>query len=185
MMAACDPRHGRYLTVAAMFRGRMSMKEVDEQMLNVQNKNLTSPMKVLELFFKLLNAQDKLLRATLYSHIVNDIKNVNAKHKNNKVNTVLQNYMFSMLSDSCTIAAKMSLDIMIELYLKNIWNDTKTVNVMVTACTSKIVKVRVAALKFFLGSDVPQEDDEDNGDSDSEDEVAAAKKLAAACQVSK
>ncbi|KAI8497709.1 Tubulin beta-4A chain [Branchiostoma belcheri] len=39
MMAACDPRHGRYLTVATMFRGRMSMKEVDEQMLNVQNKN--------------------------------------------------------------------------------------------------------------------------------------------------
>ncbi|XP_072096682.1 tubulin beta-4B chain-like isoform X1 [Mobula birostris] len=41
MMAACDPRHGRYLTVAAIFRGRMSMKEVDEQMLNVQNKNST------------------------------------------------------------------------------------------------------------------------------------------------
>merc|ERR1712027_64133 len=39
MMTACDPRHGRYLTVAAVFRGRMSMKEVDEQMLNVQNKN--------------------------------------------------------------------------------------------------------------------------------------------------
>ncbi|XP_076151854.1 tubulin beta-2A chain isoform X5 [Alosa pseudoharengus] len=39
MMAACDPRHGRYLTVAAIFRGRMSMKEVDEQMLSVQNKN--------------------------------------------------------------------------------------------------------------------------------------------------
>lgn len=28
MMAACDPRHGRYLTVATIFRGRMSMKEV-------------------------------------------------------------------------------------------------------------------------------------------------------------
>ncbi|KAG9509190.1 hypothetical protein GZH46_02300 [Fragariocoptes setiger] len=39
MMAACDPRHGRYLTVAAVFRGRMSMREVDEQMLSVQNKN--------------------------------------------------------------------------------------------------------------------------------------------------
>ena len=39
MMAACDSRHGRYLTVAAIFRGYMSMKEVDEQMLNVQNKN--------------------------------------------------------------------------------------------------------------------------------------------------
>jgi len=39
MMAACDPRHGRYLTVAAIFRGQMSMREVDDQMLNVQNKN--------------------------------------------------------------------------------------------------------------------------------------------------
>jgi tubulin beta len=39
MMCAVDPRHGRYLTCSAMFRGRMSTKEVDEQMLNVQNKN--------------------------------------------------------------------------------------------------------------------------------------------------
>jgi Tubulin len=39
MMTACDPRHGRYLTCAAIFRGAMSMKEVDQQMLNVQSKN--------------------------------------------------------------------------------------------------------------------------------------------------
>lgn len=39
MMCATDPRRGKYLTVAVIFRGRMSMKEVDEQMLNVQNKN--------------------------------------------------------------------------------------------------------------------------------------------------
>merc|ERR1711918_53628 len=39
MMCAADPRHGRYLTCACMFRGRMSTKEVDEQMLNVVNKN--------------------------------------------------------------------------------------------------------------------------------------------------
>uniref|UniRef100_A0A2K5LB91 Tubulin beta chain n=1 Tax=Cercocebus atys TaxID=9531 RepID=A0A2K5LB91_CERAT len=39
MMAACDPRHGRYITVATIFRGRMPMREVDEQMFNIQNKN--------------------------------------------------------------------------------------------------------------------------------------------------
>merc|ERR1719379_615973 len=39
MMCAADPRRGRYLTAAALFRGRMSTKECDEQMLNVQNKN--------------------------------------------------------------------------------------------------------------------------------------------------
>ncbi|XP_044763710.1 tubulin beta chain-like [Coccinella septempunctata] len=39
MMAGCDPRHGRYLTAATIFRGRVSMKEIDEQMVNVQMKN--------------------------------------------------------------------------------------------------------------------------------------------------
>jgi tubulin beta len=39
MMCAADPRHGRYLTCAMMFRGNMSSKEVDDQMLNMVNKN--------------------------------------------------------------------------------------------------------------------------------------------------
>jgi len=39
MMCAADPRHGRYLTASALFRGLMSTKEVDEQILNVQSKN--------------------------------------------------------------------------------------------------------------------------------------------------
>lgn len=38
MMCAADPRRGRYLTAAAMFRGKISTKDVDEQMLNIQNK---------------------------------------------------------------------------------------------------------------------------------------------------
>mmetsp|Transcript_15984 Transcript_15984/g.30337 ORF Transcript_15984/g.30337 Transcript_15984/m.30337 type:complete len:231 (-) Transcript_15984:393-1085(-) len=42
MMCVSDPRDGRYLTAAAIFRGRLSTKEVDEQMLNVQNKNYSS-----------------------------------------------------------------------------------------------------------------------------------------------
>lgn len=43
---------------------------------------------LLELFFALFRCKDKLLRQVLYSHIVTDIKNINAKHKNNKVNNV-------------------------------------------------------------------------------------------------
>jgi len=41
MMCAADPRHGRYLTCAMMFRGVMSSKEVDDQMMNMVNKNST------------------------------------------------------------------------------------------------------------------------------------------------
>ncbi|KAK9447793.1 beta-tubulin [Limtongia smithiae] len=39
MMAAADPRHGRYLTVGTFFRGKVSVKEVEDQMRNVQTKN--------------------------------------------------------------------------------------------------------------------------------------------------
>jgi len=40
MMCASDPRHGRYLTASALFRGKtISTKQVDEQMISIQQKN--------------------------------------------------------------------------------------------------------------------------------------------------
>jgi len=39
MMVNCDPRDGKYLAVATVFRGEMSMRNVDQQMLDIQNKN--------------------------------------------------------------------------------------------------------------------------------------------------
>uniref|UniRef100_A0A2K5RUX0 Protein SDA1 n=1 Tax=Cebus imitator TaxID=2715852 RepID=A0A2K5RUX0_CEBIM len=140
----------------------------------LRNKNLINPSSLLELFFELLRCHDKLLRKTLYTHIVTDIKNINAKHKNNKVNVVLQNFMYTMLRDSNATAAKMSLDVMIELYRRNIWNDAKTVNVITTACFSKVTKILVAALTFFLGKD---EDEKQNSDSESEDDGPTARDL--------
>ncbi|XP_076629472.1 tubulin beta-1 chain-like isoform X2 [Colletes latitarsis] len=39
MLADCDLLLGKFLTMAAIFRGRMSTKHVEEQMLNLRNKN--------------------------------------------------------------------------------------------------------------------------------------------------
>lgn len=39
MMAAADPHHGRYLTVATFFRGKVSVKEVEDQMQLVKQRN--------------------------------------------------------------------------------------------------------------------------------------------------
>uniref|UniRef100_G3PVH5 Protein SDA1 n=1 Tax=Gasterosteus aculeatus aculeatus TaxID=481459 RepID=G3PVH5_GASAC len=140
----------------------------------LRNKNLIDPTCLLELFFELLRCHDKLLRKTLYTHIVADIKNINSKHKNNKVNTTLQNFMYTMLRDSNPIAAKISLDVMVELYKRDIWSDAKTVNVITTACFSKVTKIVVAGLKFFLGKD---EDEKNDSDSDSEDEGPSVRDL--------
>ncbi|XP_029025925.1 protein SDA1 homolog [Betta splendens] len=140
----------------------------------MRNKDLINPTGLLELFFELLRCHDKLLRKTLYTHIVTDIKNINSKHKNNKVNTTLQNFMYTMLRDNNPIAAKSSLDVMVELYRRNIWNDAKTVNVITTACFSKVTKILVAGLKFFLGKD---EDEKNDSDSESETEGVSARDL--------
>uniref|UniRef100_A0A182MZ85 Protein SDA1 n=1 Tax=Anopheles dirus TaxID=7168 RepID=A0A182MZ85_9DIPT len=135
----------------------------------LRNKNLISPLDLLELFFQLLRCPDKALRTFLENHIVNDIKNMNAKQKDMKLNSTLQNFMYTMLRDTNPKAAKMSVDIMIELYRKQVWNDVKTVNVIANVgCFSKITKVLVASLKFFLGTDQPGEGEEDEEDSDRE-----------------
>ncbi|KAI1174503.1 beta tubulin [Nemania sp. FL0916] len=39
MMAAADFRNGRFLTCSAMFRGRVSMKEVEDQIATLQSRN--------------------------------------------------------------------------------------------------------------------------------------------------
>lgn len=75
-----------------------------------------------------------------------------------------------MLKDSNIRSAKMSTDIMIELYNKNIWNDAKTVNVLATGCFVKATKVMVACLKFFLGTGIEDQENEES-DSDSEPNI--------------
>jgi protein SDA1 len=95
----------------------------------------------------------------VYFHILADIQKLNKKTKNTAINRSLQNFMYSMLSDTFRIAAKKSLDIMIQLYRKGVWNDDKTVNVISTACFVQDTKMVVAALKFFLG--VENDEDEE------------------------
>ncbi|XP_046852084.1 protein SDA1 homolog isoform X2 [Xenia sp. Carnegie-2017] len=146
----------------------------------LRNKGLLSPTSLLELFFLLFRCNDKLLRKTLYTHIVKDIRNINAKHKNNKVNSTLQNFMYTILNDSHALAAKKSLDVMIELYQKNIWRDVKTVNVISTACFSHITKISVTALKFLL-----EKNQNDDSESESEDDKPTEKQLLLANRVRK
>ncbi|XP_052282348.1 protein SDA1 homolog isoform X6 [Dreissena polymorpha] len=153
-----------------------------QALILLRNKGLIAATSVLELFFEMFRVQDKLLRKTLYTYIVSDIKTVNQKHKNAKLNTTLQNFMYTMLKDNNPVAAKMSLDVMIELYRRNIWKDTKTVNVITTACFSKVTKILVAGLKFFLGTD----EEEDHSDSESDqDEQKTSKELLTGFRVGK
>ncbi|KAG0264955.1 Protein SDA1 [Actinomortierella ambigua] len=146
----------------------------------LRNRELVSSTSLLSLFFTLFRCRDKQLRDTLYNHIVNDIKASNQKARNNKMNKTLQGFMYTMLTSAegaagtgseNAIAAKRSLDICIELYRKNIWNDAKTVNVIAHACFSPVTKIMVTAIQFFLGHN------DDVEDSDDDDELPDIKAL--------
>ncbi|XP_071547057.1 protein SDA1 homolog isoform X2 [Panulirus ornatus] len=127
-------------------------------------------------------AQDKNLRKFLKEHIVTDIKNMNSKSKNMKLNKELQNFMCDMLTAKHAVAAKTSLTVMIELYNKRVWNDVRTVNIIASACFSKITKIMVAAMKFFIGKD---HEAEVESDSDSENENVVMKSAMMTAKVNK
>jgi len=109
----------------------------------------------------------------LYNFIVNDIKSINVKHKNQTLNKRLQAYLFQILhqSDNKT-TCKIALDVLVELYKRNIWTDAKTVNVIASSCFNKFAGVVRAALNFFItffitsGASAQDSDEEDDSDDE-------------------
>lgn len=101
-------------------------KALVQCLILLRNRDIVSSQSLLSLFFGLFRCQDKGLRTLLYTHIVNDIRHLNSKHVNNKLNRVLQNYMFTLLeqaeqSAQQALAAKKAMEICVELYRKNVW----------------------------------------------------------------
>ncbi|KAJ3336840.1 Protein SDA1 [Gonapodya sp. JEL0774] len=131
-----------------------------QALILLRNRDLVKQTSLLPLFFLLFRCRDKPLRALLHAHIVADVKQANHMGKNNALNKSLQNFMYTMLGDGEEIACKKSLDVMIDLYKKSVWNDAKTVNVIGSACFHSSPKVCATAINFFLGGDAPQDDEE-------------------------
>lgn len=99
------------------------------------------------------------------------------------MNKTLQNFMYTMLEDSTSVAPRESLGVMIDLYRKNVWcvlplrlllvltvifrNDAKTVNVISAAVFHSDAKVVSLALHFFLTNKKARTgNDSDDEDSD-------------------
>ena len=143
---------------------------VVKSLILCRNKGLVAPVVTLSLAFKLFRIPDKPLRSLLFSHIVTDIKNINKKRRDNKLNSTLQNMLFGFLKDANKKAAKCALDVLVALFRKKVWTDAKTVNVIASAClVQDNTKMMVAALKFFvsdhsldLGSAGEDDNDEDS-----------------------
>ena len=54
----------------------------------LRGKNLIEPVPLFDTFFSLMKCQDKELRIDLYTHMLNDVKKIKTKLKNQKLCTV-------------------------------------------------------------------------------------------------
>ena len=153
---------------------RSVRKSMVQALCLLRSRQYVDPKEVLPLWFRLFKVKDKELRKLLLSHIVSDIKKMNAKKKNPQVNKQLQNYMYSVIGEDDPIAGRHALWVIIDLYRRKIWTEDKVVNVVSTACFSKHTKVMSMSLRFLMGH-FPKDMEEDE-DSDDEEPQKSLKK---------
>ncbi|KAF9792317.1 SDA1-domain-containing protein [Thelephora terrestris] len=152
-----------------------------QNLVMLRAKNVISSVSMLQTLFPLLpRTTSTSLRTLIRTTILSDIKIANNRNKNHKLNRVVQSMLFGMVergmalefvgdkgkakavSDSALgLAGQDAMWAVIftkELWRKSIWNDTKSVAIIATACFHPVVKVQSASIHFFLGSN--QDDDE-------------------------
>ena len=120
--------------------------------LSIMCKNgILSLLEVIPLFFNLMRCQDKILRKRLTDYIISSLSKVNEKHKNVNINKNIQNFCEKLLEDPNKKLARKTLNIIVNLYQKRIWNDTRTINMLANiAVNAKDIKISSAACQFFL-----------------------------------
>ena len=143
----------------------------------MRNRGLFEPLPLLKLCFLLFRCPDKELRQLLYKFIVSDVRSMNKTSLNHRLNTDLQNFLYTMLDDASVVAARKSLDVIVELYRRRIWTGPRTVNAVASVCLSKRSTLSRTAVRFFLGIDHLIDADQDEEDDEDKQIVAHAKIL--------
>lgn len=160
-------------------------RTIVQALILLQNRGLIDRLQLFPTLFKLLGLQDKALRSLVFSHIVNDVKRLNRKKVPGyvKLNHSLQNFVSGMLGNkpssaaataatttdssaasssataSAATASKKALDILVDLWRRKLWNDERTVAAVEKACFHLDTKVKVTALRFFLGLSFYEEEE--------------------------
>ncbi|CAM9906514.1 unnamed protein product [Heterosigma akashiwo] len=139
-------------------------KTLIQALILVRNRGLLAPLELLKLCFKLFRCNDKNLRQLLFDHIVADVKMVNLKKKDEALNRQLQGFLYKMVgAEASEIAAKKSLEVLVELYRRRVWTDARTVNAIAQGVASPVAKLMVLSMNFFLGIDRKIADDDAAG----------------------
>lgn len=121
-------------------------------------KNILYPVETIQFLFTLFNIEDKELRTLLYKYILNDIRRMNKHHKNLKINQQLKNFIYEIIVKNADKMTQKCLQMMIDLYKRNIWTDNRSVNIIAEGCFSQSPKIRMIASYFLISTTEPIEE---------------------------
>lgn len=114
------------------------------------------------LFPILISTPSKNLRTLLFQKILSDLRTSNANATNHRLNRTIQSVLFTLVSSDTESAKGLwAVKITRELWKRQIWSDSKAVEIMKEASLADNEKVVVGAVNFFLGGDKEREELED------------------------
>lgn len=149
-------------------------RSLSRSLILLRNKGGLETTHLLPLFFKMFRCKDKQLRRMLFQHIVSDIAASNRKQRAEKLNKAVQSFLHDEVLNEDDTAAKKSLNVLIELYKRNVWTDERTVNLIASGAFHPKARIMMSVLKFLLGQDEQESaavgDDDDDDDSEGNDE---------------
>lgn len=89
---------------------------------------------------------------------------MNSHHQNNKINQQLRAFISGYIPKHNDKTAQKSLRLMIELYKRNVWTDTRSVNIIAESCFAPSTKIRLMACHFLMETTMPLEELPDSDD---------------------
>lgn len=145
-------------------------RQLTQALVLLRNRKMISLIDALPVFMDLQLGGDRALRKLSYSHVVQDIRRLNIKNKNDPVNKPLQNILFNSLQDEDENKSKRALAVLAELNRRKVWVDERTSNAICNACFHKSSRIMISALRYLLGYDQAVEEEDEDESSDDEDD---------------
>ncbi|KAH9314952.1 hypothetical protein KI387_023579 [Taxus chinensis] len=165
-------------------------KQITQALILLMNRHMIELAETLPLFVMLQTLEDRELKKLAFSHIVQYIRRMNLKHKNDVNNRALQSILFKLLQEEHESKAKSALAVLCDLHRRKVWFDERTGNAICIACFHKSPNwwfrhgtenaqfaglfllnswIMIAALSFILGYEQNVEDNENEESSGDED----------------
>ena len=125
-------------------------------------------LRLLQTLFPILTTTpSKTLRTLLFQKILSDLRSSNSKTTNHKLNRTIQTVLYNLLTaDRASSKGIWAVKLTRELWKRQIWTDSKAVEIMKEASLADNEKVIIGGVRFFLGGDKEREELEDESSDD-------------------